>query len=247
MNSNQSVLNLIHEYFNYLSPIVFSCIGIVGNSLSVFILTRPKLLKESIFRYFLVIEITNLISIILLWVWFIPIVLKWEINNIFCKIMEFIGYTIYTFAAWISTLNALDRLIAFNYAHKFLFRKKLKVQLMAIISILITACLVNTPTIIYFEKSNDSSICSFNDKYAALYTYSEMLILIDIIPFLFMVTSTVSITKRLIEKKKELNQTSSTIKREFKREIQFTKSVLIMDSWLLISYVPFTAVNLTKA
>lgn len=49
MNTASLVLNKLLT----ILPIVLTVIGLVGNTLTCFILTRPKLLGESMFRYFI--------------------------------------------------------------------------------------------------------------------------------------------------------------------------------------------------
>jgi hypothetical protein len=60
-------LRTIDRILVQLGTVIFSLIGIVGNSLIFYILTKKKFLKESIFRYFIVSEIISCIALIFVW------------------------------------------------------------------------------------------------------------------------------------------------------------------------------------
>ena len=110
----------------------FSCVGFILNFITIYILSRPKFLKESIFRYFLVSAFLEVIALIIIVMHSIPSYLDWDIPLIFCQIHEFLMYTFYDFYPWISVLDSIDRLLSFKYSGKFKFIKKYKYQVLAI-------------------------------------------------------------------------------------------------------------------
>ena len=46
------------DEFNYMSTIILTVFGMIGNSISIYILSRPKLREISVFRY-LIVSIVN--------------------------------------------------------------------------------------------------------------------------------------------------------------------------------------------
>ena len=107
------------EIYQKIVSIFLNCLSGVGlmlNFITIYILSRPKFLKESIFRYFLVSALLEVIALIV----------------IICQIHEFLMYTFYDFYPWISVLDSIDRLLSFKYSGKFKFIKKYKYQVLAI-------------------------------------------------------------------------------------------------------------------
>ena len=239
------MLSEIYNYMVLISPIVLTIIGIIGNSFVIYILTRPKLLKESMFRYFLITEVINMISLIDMYIWYIPYFLGWDMPpQIFCKLVEYISYIIYSMYPWLNALNSVDRLLAFKYSTRFLLRKKFKFQALAASSMLFISFITNSPFFIFFESSNVST-CVIPNHFTSLYVYSVFLTIVDIIPFSIMIISTSSILQHLISNKRRLQRSNNSV--NFKREAQFAKSIFVMDVWQLVCVVPFSIVNLIQA
>ena len=245
MSNATVIINLINSYLILVSSAVLTTIGLIGNFIVIYILTWKNFLKEPFFRYFLVQEVLNIISLIIMWIWYLPLYLKWNTSSIFCKSIEYAGYVIYSIYPWISVINSVDRLLAFKYPTDFLFRKKFKYQASAVSFIFIISILSNVPTYLYFEKRN-STICGISSNFTKLYIYSAYIIFVDIIPLILMMMSTVIIVRVLIRSKKRLNVSESRT-RELNREKLFFKSVLIMDMWLFICFAPFHILDLVEA
>ena len=245
MSNATVIINLINSYLILVSSAVLTTIGLIGNFIVIYILTWKNFLKEPFFRYFLVQEVLNIISLIIMWIWYLPLYLKWNTSSIFCKSIEYAGYVIYSFYPWINVINSIDRLLAFKYPAEFFFRKKFKYQASAISFIFIISILSNVPIYLYFEKGN-STMCRISNNVTKLYLYSAYIIFVDIIPLILMMMSTFIIVRVLIRNKKRLNFPESRT-RELQRENQFFKSVLIMDLWLFICYAPFSILDLIEA
>ena len=62
------------DLFIQLTLAVLSLAGIIGNTFNFYILSRPKFLKESMFRYFMANEIFGSICLIFMWIHYIPII-----------------------------------------------------------------------------------------------------------------------------------------------------------------------------
>ena len=57
----------------------FTDISFILNSISIYIFTRPKFLKESIFRYFLVNQQAAVLGSSICWFYTVPLLTKWDI------------------------------------------------------------------------------------------------------------------------------------------------------------------------
>ena len=149
---------------------VFTIIGLIGISISIYILTRDKFMKVLMFRYFLLCEIMNLIFFVYIWSWYIPILFKWNIASLYCKLWEYTGYTLYSMYQWINSLNSVDRLLSFKYSLNYDFRKKFKYQALAVAITFLFSLIINTPYYVYFDIKN-STICGFQDTEAEFYVH----------------------------------------------------------------------------
>jgi hypothetical protein len=240
MNSTvtASVLLIIDSYLIKITSVVLVIFAIVGHSFNFYIFTRPKFLKESIFRYFLASEIVSLTTIIMLGIYNVPKLLKWNFTSMFCKILTYIFYTIFDFYPWISVLNSIDRLLSLKFESRYKFIKKLKYQLLALFSILFIMLLINIPRIFYDDVSH-LTMCSINDVEKGFYIYLSHLIISNLLPSLIMIFCTCFIVYQLVIKKKRICQKITN----YNREKNFVKSVLTMDLWFFICITPFTLIT----
>jgi hypothetical protein len=134
MKNNNTVefIKNIHYYFNLTTAITISIIGLVGNTLVFYILTRPKFLKQSIFRYFLVTTGNNSFVLLTMWFYCMPDLFLMNSNSLSCKLTQYFGYLFYQFCPWIIVLNSFDRYLSVHFPTKFEFRTKLKYQVLAL-------------------------------------------------------------------------------------------------------------------
>jgi hypothetical protein len=99
-----STLSIADKYIKKIGSVLLTLIAIIGNSLVFYILTRPKFLKESIFRYFLVSEIAATLSLVILWMYSIPSLIEWNVPIDYCRLMVYMFYTLYKFYPWVNIL-----------------------------------------------------------------------------------------------------------------------------------------------
>ena len=233
------------DYFDStvsLSLLCFSVISLMLNSLSVYILTRAKFLKESMFRYFLVNELVSTFGLSIVWLHLIPLITNWDIPLIFCPFHELVLYTCNSFYPWISVLNSIDRLLSLKYHGRFKFIKKFKYQFLAISLIFISSILINIPRLFYSGFSN-VTICFINDFQIGLYVNTSNLFLSVLVPFFIMLYSTIAILYYMITQKRRLKQNLIN----YRREKDFARSVLSMDLWFLLCYSPFSVLPLYQS
>ena len=114
------------DYFNFIASILFTVISAVVNSLVLIILMKPKLLKESLFRYFIVTTIVDSINMFLIWPFNFQDAFQINSSQISCKLFNYLPRVFYQLSPWINVLISIDRLLAVKFAHKFKFRNELK-------------------------------------------------------------------------------------------------------------------------
>ena len=237
---NRQHLNL----FIQITPAVLSLAGTIGNASSLYILSRPKFLKESMFRYFMVNEIFGSICLLFTWIHYIPIIFELNVSSSYCKIVIYTAYVLYCSYPWIYVLNSVDRLISLKYPFKFQLRKKFKTQALMIGSILLVFTFSNVTYLVYEERGliNGTFLCSVNDRKIAIIITGVNFIFSNFISSCIIVTITCLLAHYLITQKQVIQEERSN----FKREIQFIKCILTMDIWFIITTTPFAITDLLQ-
>ena len=241
---NSSVIKTIDEFVVNVGPIVFLVIGVIGNCLTFYILSKPKFLKESIFRYFLFSEIVSTLILLEVCAYMISKLLFniSETSSTICKIISPLIYTIHEIYPWISVLNSIDRFLCIKYKSRFKFIKKFKNQALAVVLIFIFFILINIPRSIFSESTNNEIKCAMNDRKIGLFMNISHLIISNLIPFFIMLCCTFLLLHFMVSHKKRLQQ---NIEINFNREKDFVKGVLTMDLWFLVLYTPLCLMKLS--
>lgn len=135
---------------NYVSTFVLFWIGISGNLMTLCIFFRKKFRSTSIGIYLSALSAINCYSLILL---LFSGFGKFSFNitgtYFFCKIYTFSIYWVRQSCSWLIVLACLDRLLAFLAINRLEFLKKLKAQLILILTLIIILMLFNFPSFFY--------------------------------------------------------------------------------------------------
>ena len=232
---------LTDKYIVQVFGIGLTIIGLIGNSIVLYIFTRPKFLKESIYRYFIISEVFATVSILLFWIHVIPAGLKWNVPISYCKIFLFILYTIYDFYPWISVQNSIDRYLTLKYPSKFRIIKKFTFQILSLSTTFALVMITNIPRVLYGGTGN-LTLCLINNADVGFYMNLYNLAVSNLIPFILMICSTFLIFHYMITQKRKLQKNMVN----FQREKNFIKNVLIMNLWFLCCYSPFCIVQFLR-
>jgi hypothetical protein len=221
------------DYFNFIASLIFTIIAIIGNSLVLIILSKPKLRKESLFRYFIVTTIVDSINILLIWPFNFPDAFQINSSEISCKLFNYLPRVFYQFSPWINVLSSIDRLLAVKYAHRFKFRNELKYQLLAILLIFVTILLVDFPNYYYPEISLNQTSCIFPNWTIWLFIDLYAAMMAVILPFSIMIITSVLTVRQLIKSKLKINKTN------FENEKQLIKVSFGINFLFLISNIAY--------
>lgn len=220
---------------NFISTIILTVIGAIGNLLVIFVFTRPQFLKVSMFRYLIVATISNTINLLANWPSVYPDFFYVNKLSISCKIFYYFFYVPYQVSPWILSLTSIDRYLKVKYPTTLQFRNNFKYQLMAIIGIIVLISLINIPIYIYHDVEANNG-CLTTDNTVQVYLDILNALLGVIIPFVIMAVTTFLIGHELIKKKKNLKQEN---KKRFERDLNLIKTLLIMDSYFLLLNLPY--------
>jgi hypothetical protein len=236
MNSLVTTKNEKPHIVIEIFSITLTVIAIFGNTISIYIFTRSKFLKESIFRYFLVSEIICSISLIFLWM----IKLQQIPTDLFCKLIIWFLYSAYDYIPWISVLNSVDLLLTSKYPFNFKSIKKFKCQAIMLSTILVVVIVINIPRYL-FDIKTENNLCDIQSKSIGFTIYLVDLIISTIIPFSITFLCSFTIIKFLSTQNAAL--TVYNIRKQNKQK-DLTRSVLGMYLWFFFTHSPFSIINL---
>ena len=222
--------------FNFISTTVLTAIGLVGNSLVVFILSRPEFLKVPMFRYLIAATIFDTINVLLSWPSVYPD--AFQVNNlpISCKLYIYLFYIPFQASPWIIALSSVDRYLSIKYPKSLNFRNQFKYQLLAIIIILIGILLIDIPFYIYHDVLSNETGCVPTEYKIEFYLDVLDALISTIIPFIIMILSTILTSCLIVSQKAKLQKDNS---KKFQKEMQLIKVLLAMDIYFLICNLPY--------
>jgi hypothetical protein len=119
---NSTLISQINFNLTLSTSIIFSVIGLIGNSLSVFIIIKKQFRRVSFFRYLAFSIINDTIVLITMWLYTIPD--YFQTSSIGCKLTQYFGFLFYQFCPWIEVVSSIDRVISVKYPTKYKFRTK---------------------------------------------------------------------------------------------------------------------------
>ena len=237
--NNFNICNITNITSNYskwevlipASSILIFMIGIIGNSIVFYILTRQEFLKNSFFRYVLIstgFDALNSLQII-------PFTFKdfFKISELLisCELCFYIINITLTMSPWMNVLISIDVFVMIKYPHRFNFRKKLKFQIAICTSLFITVGLINLPNLFY--SAIDPLIgCTSPNQEISFYINLFNMILQIIAPFIITVIFTSLSYGQLLVKKKIKNRKSE------KTEKSFFKILLLLNVLFCIFNLP---------
>ena len=214
------------KQFNFITSVIMTSIGLLGNSLSIYIMSRPKLRDITIFRYLMVAMVNDSLVLGTMWISTLPYIFLSD--SLSCKISTYFAYLFQSFSGWILVVSLTDRLISVKYPTKFKFRNVFKYQSLIFITIFTIICLLYVPFSLYFdmyESSNQTSCLTADDQTNFYLNVCSFLIGI-LFPFILMILLAALIGYQLIKNKRRFNNTKSLYKE--KRLITLTVVISIV-------------------
>ena len=244
MSNNSSIfIDSFNYYFNMATGSVISIVGLIGNLLVLFILTRKQFRNVSMFRYYSVVTAVETLQIPIIWIYNFPDFFYFNENEFVCKFIQSGSTLLLVFVTWMPPIISIDRFVSVKYPNKFLFRNKFKFQL-SILACLLLGSLAASIPYYYFDKITtiaNVTQCSYNeDPWIGFEINISLLVLSLFLPFTISITFGCLTAYQLINKKKRLNI------KNFNKEKRLLKVLISMDVFYLICNLPwgvFTILN----
>lgn len=237
MNQTGESIYDVSSTFYLTSSIVITTVGLIGNLLSLYILSKPQFRDISFFRYLIVTMANDIINLATWW----PSILPYQTNtdSVSCKLVTFFGYLFYQFCPWIIVVSSIDRLLSVKYPAKFRFRTKLKYQAALLSVIFGVLVLLNVPFYSYFDIysiSDETTECSTGDSHIQINLDFAVLLISTVIPFIIMVVCSSVIGRTLITNRARLLQN----RKNYQKEFQLINTMHAMNLFFLVCNLPFS-------
>ena len=215
--------------------VVYSFLSVTGNLVIIYVMTRPKFLKISLFRFLAIASFLNILKTVF-WI-FNSFQDPFGINSssLNCKIFYYICYLPYQCSTWIVVWTGIDRYLSVKYPKKFLVRNKTMFQAFTILIIVVFHLLNNIPILFLFDIiSNQCQMISYT---FGLVVVIENGFLSTALPGLSMILLSWLIYRRLIVSKNKIGANKKKEIRLFKTLTSIYTLNLICDLPYYISYV----------
>ena len=213
--------------------VLFLAIGGFGNIISIFIFNSKKFKKLPAKFYLNAACILSLVTIL-----YMPIMLLaniWVLNSVTCKVYQGIFGLIIRLQAWIVAFGSIDRLISIFKPNKYNIKNGFYFHVCVVVAISILMIIFVCP-ILYFSNSvtkGNVTFCSFVNEPLWIWNYYkiEYLFIRVVLPFLFMLTSSLIITLKMCKSKKKLTG-------KLRREKQLFISLIAFDLFFILFRMP---------
>jgi hypothetical protein len=228
-------LKQITNSFNLITGSIMTFIGIIGNSLVIYILAHKQFRKIPMFRYFIVSAIVQILRIFLFWPYDVENAFITILSTFACQICSFLVNHLRNYIAWIEVVISIDRYVSIMHPHSFHFRDKLKFQILILISIFLMSSAAYSPYYIYSGLYNNTpednvvyTYCNIIDSVAGVWVPFYDLIISTGLPFIIMLFTTCRVGIYLVKNKKNIKS---------KKEMKLFKILLGMNMFFFFFYL----------
>ena len=222
---------------------ILTVTGVLGNSMVLFVSTRPKFRNLSIFRYLTASMINDFFIIITMWFYATPDFFLINSVTYSCKLAQYFGYLFYQYSPLIITIASIDRILSIKYPNKIKFCTELKYQILALLVALILLAPLDLLYYTFYEityDGNNLTLCRISSEYMHVCIDLINMVLL-IIEFMIMIISTIIVSRHLVKKKTILGKNV-----KFKKEKRCIKILIVMNSFYVICNLPYCLFRITQ-
>ena len=225
----------VFDAINLAETIVFTTIGVFGNSIVLYVFTRPSFRKIAMFRYLAVVSIISFFQTLF--------IAPYQYQHFFlissvgsvCKLYNLFSQSFQIINPWLVVLSSFDRYLTIVVPTMH-FRETIKYQVLAVAIIFLIALAPTLPIVYYFDIQigNETTECYSNDGKVAVYLFLAIVLVSNIIPFILMILSSSLIFYQLISQKSKLQKDLKKVQKEKK----FIKLLISLDFYFLLANLP---------
>lgn len=238
MNKSQVTLDV--NLFNLVTGVILTIVGLTGNGLVTYVLSRKKFLEISMFRYFLISVIFQTFRIFMFWPFDAPGLLVATLFT--CHLFEFLSIFLKHYVAYIEVIISVDRYISVIHPHSIHQRNKFKFQLTILTIFFIVLIPICAPHYYYYvlylvPAQNTTFNCNIRDILAHKWLIFYELFFEVLVPFVVVFYTTSRVGFHLIKNRKNIKS---------KKEIRLFKILLGMNLFFfffMFQYLIYQLVN----
>jgi hypothetical protein len=228
--------NNIDHYLSLYSCYILIPIGVIGNVLSIIILSRKDFRKQSISTYLITISVLNILDLSQ-----IPnqvqIVDYYSDINLSCKLTFGMILMLNMTQSWLAVVAIIDRFLEVVKPFKFGFKRIKKFQIYLLAFILVLIIIGCFP--LYFRrtgiKNENKIMCKYDIEneyiWASYYALIDITLFVVVFPYSIIIISSVFIIKKILKLKVEDDFTD----KDRLKEIDSAKTVIVLDLFLIIT------------
>ena len=239
---------IISDYINFYSGIIFLPFGLVFNLFSIIVFTRAQFQnnKKSFLSCWLIVIQTISLAIGFFMTYFLECIgIQFRSKTDFsCKIMLFARRVANQSASWAQTICTIESFLQVKYLNKFnLFKRKWLSLFIITILMLLLLSIINATNLFYnlglITINNNTQIQCPASNMLILETISDTISILmrNFIPSFLMLILNILIAKDLIQSKNKFHA-----RRTNKREFHFISSIISMNCIFFIFYTPLSVV-----
>jgi hypothetical protein len=230
--------------FAIITSALWVSIGSIANIFSIIIFSSKEFNKDSMSKYLTCASIMNIIAILHLPLVMFPSI--WSPTAINCVMMMGLKILITQMHAWIVAMCSLDRAISTMAPFKFIFKNKLKFQLILLGIMTVILVILISPGVILSKSvsaSDNKTECEMTVvkeiEGVAFYSIAQYVLFAAVLPFFIMITSSILIVLTLWKSKNKVSCNNvANNKRNYVRDIQLAKSLVTMDFFFILFKLP---------
>ena len=243
--------SLIYYFITVTLPIIILFVGVLGNTIVIAVLMRPKFKKISSRKILCVLSHNDTLSITTILIYHGS---AFDFNFI-TQSLAFFYYEFAEVAGWAMCLVNIERLISIRYSQLKVFvdNRSFSLILLVLYGWNFGIYFARTLQVTLFDgftgrivtnftdlNDNDSIICDVYDPQANFIYNMIDLNNSTIVPFLLMIVSSILIIKSIYDTRKRLliNHTIKDMRR-FKRDLQFSITILVLDLFYFAFNLPY--------
>ena len=244
-DDNSTTFNFLHTFnyfFNLSTSGILTIVGIIGNSLVLFIFRRKQFRDISMFRYYSFLVALETVEIPLIWIYYFPKIFLFNKIEIICKLLQFFSSVLAVFATLMPVVISVDRFVNVKYPRKFQYMNEFKFQLSVVVGLLICSSVISFPLYYYNELYSFENItqCNYADNpWTGMQIDISFLVISVFIPISISITFSILTVYQLIHSKKRLSTNN-----DFKKEKKLLKILISMDIFNLVCNFPFAIYTL---
>ena len=240
---DKKLVNCFSINFNLSAEWIITIVGLLGNSVVLFILSRKKFRHISMFRYYFVSVVFDSIRILTLMPHNLADLFRINVYSIVFKLANYTSNVIALFVSFINIIASVDRYVNTVHHHKYKIHRRIKFQVVILSAALVLSFGIEFPLLFFEDKvliTNYTSMCESVNPLISFAIDMSQSVFLTMIPFMTNLVLNCLTGCQLIKKKICLKRGT------FKKEKKLFKMLVSIEIFLFLCYFAWFAYVITN-